>query len=66
MHKNPVRCRQGIFCVVRELSKIKINEIQMSDYGCLKEHLPKTLGQTIYQSILSEHQALKETAGMAR
>lgn len=24
----------------------------MSDYGCLKEHLPKTLGQTILQSMV--------------
>ena len=24
----------------------------MSDYGCLKEHLPKTLSQTIYQSMV--------------
>lgn len=23
----------------------------MSDYGCIKEHLPKTLGQTIHQSM---------------
>lgn len=24
----------------------------MSDYGCLGEHLPKTLGQTIYKSMM--------------
>lgn len=52
MHTIPVRGRKEIFRVVRELSKIKINEISMSDYGCLKEHLPKTLGQTIYQSMV--------------
>lgn len=39
----------------------------MSDYGCLKEHLPKALGQTIYQSILCEHpSSLKEIAGISR
>lgn len=24
----------------------------MSDYSCLEEHLPKTLGQTIHQSVV--------------